>query len=67
VRISAIASCARRLGRNPQEDGRKSASKMGSSCNRLYAALAGLEFDELPTRNAISLHFCYPRAADRLA
>ena len=29
--ISAIASCARRLGRNPYEHGLKSASKMGSS------------------------------------
>jgi len=29
--ISAIASCARRLGRNPYEHGTKSASKMGSS------------------------------------
>ena len=29
--ISAIASCARRFGRNPYEHGWKSASKMGSS------------------------------------
>jgi hypothetical protein len=29
--ISAIASCARRLGRNPYETGKKSASKRGSS------------------------------------
>src|SRR6266567_6632938 len=29
--ISAIASCARRFGRNPYEHGLKSASKMGSS------------------------------------
>jgi hypothetical protein len=31
VMDSAIASCARRLGRNPYEHGWKSASKMGSS------------------------------------
>ena len=29
--ISEIASCARRLGRKPYEDGLKSASKIGSS------------------------------------
>jgi hypothetical protein len=29
--ISAIASCARRFGRNPYEHDTKSASKMGSS------------------------------------
>jgi hypothetical protein len=29
--ISAIASCARRFGRNPYEHGLKSASKMGSN------------------------------------
>jgi len=29
--ISAIASCARRFGRNPYEHGTKAASKMGSS------------------------------------
>ena len=29
--ISAMASCARRFGRNPYEHGWKSASKMGSS------------------------------------
>jgi transcriptional regulator with XRE-family HTH domain len=30
------------------------------ACNKLYAALANIDLDELPERNAIVLHFCHP-------
>jgi hypothetical protein len=55
--ISAIASCARRFGRNPYEHGWKSASKMGSSTSFRLAwttrsAMVGIpsfrNFPELP-------------------
>ncbi len=35
------------------------------ACNRLYAELAGFEYEDLPVRNAIWLRFCDPRAVER--
>ncbi|MBM7783641.1 helix-turn-helix transcriptional regulator [Tenggerimyces flavus] len=35
------------------------------ACNRLYAELAGIEYEDLPDRNAIWLRFCNPLAVER--
>src|SRR5258708_3067600 len=53
--ISAIASCARRFGRNPYEHGLKSASKIGSSPSfRLaWTTRPAVQFDRLtPSHDA---------------
>lgn len=35
------------------------------ACNRLYAEVAGIEYEDLPYRNAIWLRFCNPLAVER--
>jgi hypothetical protein len=55
--ISAIASCARRFGRNPYEHGWKSASKMGSSTSLRAAWTTRSVTVAIPSLRSLPLFF----------